>query len=1121
MRKSLVASSIYLSVVGLCHAAGANAAMTRIETSIRSQALGPALNELARSRDMQVLYFTKQVQDLRSSGASGNLTADEALSRLLSGTGLTYRYVDANAVTIVPAGAGTAAQSADPPAGRIAQAAGSQAAGSQAGGHEEQTVASRKEAESDSSGPFRLAQAAGAAPAGSAAVAAPGAGAGASLQEVVVTGTRFKTPNASSPAPITIVGATDLLHEGAAKAEDLMVSLPQTNAGLTDSGVGISQTPLTGTATVDLRGIGAFRTLVLMNGRRINPGDAVNPSADLHTIPELLIKRVEVLTGGASAIYGSDAEAGVVNFVMDTDYTGTKVTVQGNGFYDSNSDAGLQSIMRASGVNPPTGSVFDGSTVNVAGVYGTGFAGDAGHVEFYAGYRHSAGFLASSRDLSACTLQETTPTSYGCLLDGTTAAGQVVDPAGNAYTVGAGGTLNPFQNSDGYNFTGPENLQRPDTRWNAGVFAHYRLNEHAQLYVEGQFMHDYTTLQYEPSGTAWTGAGPQTYSIPCSDPLLSANEVSTLCTANGLGPTDVAQIGIGRRNTEGGPLQDSFRHASARLVLGLKGSITDNWTYDTALNYGKVTYREHVSNDISVANVTNALDVVSVNGKPTCQSVVDGTDPNCVPYDIWQPGAVTPAALAYITEGGGNTGEAIQTDLSAGVVGDLGAYGLKSPWATDSLGLALGAEYRNEAIENQPDAAMAAGDLMYAGNVLYGTLPTKGSFHVSEAYAELKVPLLKNAPFAESLNLDLADRWASYKPQGNVNAYNLGADWAPIRTVRFRTSYSRAVRAANGHELFLAQRAVTQPIADPCSGPTPAESQAGCARTGVSAAEYGHIPLTNGVTVLLGGNPSLTPEKTNSFTAGVVFTNFDWAPSLLFSVDYWRIHIKDYIGSIPAKQSLDGCLGTGNPIFCNLISRGAGGSLVSGQILGTRANTGSWGESGIDLAGQYFLPLGAAGRLSFTFNGSKLIDNPISVNPAVPLVDCTDLYGASCSGVGPTSPIPNWRHTLRSTWTKGKVEVSLNWRYIGAMSFEGTSAYFSGETVNPIDSHVPAYNYFDLDTGYTFDKFDVHLGVNNLFGKKPPVIGYGSNPLLLNGNLFAGVYDNFGREIFAEATAQF
>lgn len=960
-------------------------------------------------------------------------------------------------------------------------------------------------------------------PAAAIAQQAPETSTATNLQEIVVTGSRFSVPNASSAAPITVVGASDLVQQGATKAENLLNNLPQANAGLTDSGVGIAQTPLTGTATVDLRGIGAFRTLVLMNGRRINPGDAVNPSADLHTIPEILIKRVEVLTGGASSIYGSDAEAGVVNFVMDTDFTGAKVVMQGSGFYSNNDNKGIQSIVRASGIEPISASVFDGQTFNVTGVYGTGFAGDAGHVEVYAGHRHSAGILASARDFSTCSLAETGNT-YGCLLDGTTAAGQFVDPSGNnAYTLAAdGSSLRPYNPAtDGYNFTRPESLQRPDTRNTAGIFADFRFNDHAQAYLEGQFMHDYTTLQYEPSGTAPSGVGPQTYAVPCSDPLLSASQVNAFCTMNGLTAADVAQVGIGRRNVEGGPLQDAFRHTSYRLVLGLKGSINDSWTYDANLNYGKVTAREHVSNDISINNLTNALNVVSVNGTPTCQSVVDGSDPNCVPYDIWRAGGVTPAALKYITAGGSNDGYAIQTVLGAQAIGDLGSYGLTSPWAADPLRLALGVEYRNEKIKNQPGPSMSSGDLMYAGNVLYGTLPTAGSFNVTEAFAELKVPLLKDLPFAQTLNFDLADRYARYTPQGNVNAYNFGAEWAPIETVRFRASYSRAIRAGNGHELFLAQSAGLQQVADPCSGPTPSATPEECARTGVSAADYGHIPTATSVNVVTGGNPSLKPEKTNTLTAGVVFTNFDWAPSLLLSVDYWRIRINGYVGSIPARTSLSGCLATANPIFCGLIHRGAGGSLTSGQILATRANTGSYGESGVDIAGQYSLPLNFGGTLSFTFNGSVLIDNPIAADPSVPPVDCSGLYGPSCSGEGPTSPIPRWRHSLRSTWTNGNVDMSLNWRHIGGMAFEGTSADFPGETVFPIDSHVRSYDYFDLFAGYHFKNFDVSLGVNNLLGKKPPIIGYNSNPLLLNGNLLAGMYDPFGREIFTQITAHF
>ncbi|MDE2566437.1 MAG: TonB-dependent receptor, partial [Burkholderiales bacterium] len=936
-------------------------------------------------------------------------------------------------------------------------------------------------------------------------------------QVLVVTGTRFLTPNASSPAPVSMIDASELSRQGTTKTEDLLISLPQANAGLTDSGVGVAQTPLTGTATVDLRGVGAFRTLVLMNGRRINPGDAVNPSADLHTIPEILIKRVEVLTGGASSIYGSDAEAGVVNLVMDTGYTGAKLVLQGGGLYDGNNRGGLQAIARASGVEPNTSGVFDGQNYDLNGVFGTDFAGHAGHVVVYAGLRQSAGILASSRDFSACTLQEQ-GASYGCLLDGTTPRGQFVNPDGSAYTLDTSGTgLRPYDPAaDGYNFSRPESLQRPDKRSIAGLFAHYTFNPHAQVYFEGTYMHDDTSVQYEPSGTAPSLIGPQVYAVPCSNPLLSASEFNILCAQNGLTAAGIAQVGIGRRNVEGGPLTDSFRHTSYRVVLGLKGHLNADWTYDASVNYGKVTANEQVSNDISITRVANALNVVSVGGVPTCQSVVDGSDPACVPYNIWSAGGVTPAALGYITGSGGNSGYATQKVVSAQVVGDLGAYGLTSPWADDSLDLALGTEYRSETVSNQPSDSLASGDLMYASNVLYGQLPTAGSFNVREAFAELKVPLVENRPYAKELSLDLADRYARYNPQGGANAYNLGAVWAPIDQVRFRAGRSQAIRAANGHELFLGQATNVQPIADPCSGPAPTASQAGCANTGLPAAQYGTLPTANGINVVTGGNDALTPERSKSVTAGVVFTNFRRAPSLLASIDYWQIDIRNYIGSIPASVSLPQCVATGNPIFCNLVRRGPGGTLTAGRVLATRANTGSWAERGIDFALQYAFPLGTGQRLGFAFNGSKLLSNRIAVNPAVPVVDCAGLFGPSCSNIGPTSPIPHWRHSLRTTWTHAEFEASLNWRHIGTMDFEGTNAGFSGETVYAVDAHVPSYDYFDLSAAYHFRHVDVRMGINNMFGKNPPIVGYGANPLLLNGNLLAGVYDPFGRSVFME-----
>ncbi|HEV2270153.1 MAG TPA: TonB-dependent receptor [Steroidobacteraceae bacterium] len=951
-----------------------------------------------------------------------------------------------------------------------------------------------------------------------------------SLNEVVVTGTRFKTPNAASPAPITIVGGADLIHQGTAKIEDLMDSLPQTNAGLMDADNGAGVTPLTGTATVDLRGLGSFKTLVLMNGRRINPGDAVQPSPDLHTIPEILLQRVEVETGGASSIYGSDAIAGVVNFVVDTNFVGNKLLLQGSGNYYGNDDTEIQSIDRASGVSPPAGSVFDGGTFNIAGVHGFNFGGNAGHMEVYAGYRHNGGILTSSRDFSACTLTETGP-SFRCQFDGTTPAGQFVDAAGNSWTLGPGATLQPFDvTTNGYN-PSPITMLRPDTRYEGGTFAQYKFGDHAQAYFEGTFTHDYTTVFYSgPSGTSPPGTSPgNSFAVPCSDPLLSANEAATLCTGNGLAATDVAQLGIGQTTADLGPLEDTFRHTSWRVLAGMKGDITENWTYDASLQYGKVTSHEKVFNDVSLSRVANALDVVSVNGTPTCTSVVDGTDPSCVPYNIWGTGPVTPGSLSYIRQDGTQNGYAKNIVADAQAVGDLGAYGLKSPWATDTFGLAVGAEYREQRISNQPDQAYLTGDLVTMGTIH----PTLGTYHVSEVFTELKLPLAKDKPGIYDLNLDVADRYAEYSPQGSANAYSFDGVFAPIRQVRLRGGFNRAIRAPNGHELFLSEWLVQQQTPDPCAGATPTATAAQCALTGVKGSEYGHIPAANTVNVIFGGSPNIKPEISNSYTAGVVLTDFDWAPTLLFSADYWHIYIDKYVGAVAASTSLAGCMTTGAPVFCDLIVRDPQGSLSignspisSGHVLAITTNTGSYEESGIDLAGQYIVRMSPTATLGFTFNGSYLIDNTIAVVPGQPVVDCTALYGAGCTQVGPTSPIPKWRHNLRTTWTVGKVSASLNWRFIGAMSFEGTSVrYGQYLTSNPsfaVDDHVPNYNFFDLDAGYSFTpEVSLHLGVNNLLGKMPPIIGYQANPLLQSGNLLSGVYDSFGREVFAELSATF
>jgi iron complex outermembrane receptor protein len=780
-------------------------------------------------------------------------------------------------------------------------------------------------------------------------------------------------------------------------------------------------------------------------------------------------------------------------------------------------------------VTPRTGSVYDGGSQDVSAVFGKELFGGSAHLVAYAGYRHTHEVAGSSRDFSACTFLET-GTSFQCLLDGTTAAGQFVPSSGTVLTLDTsnGHAFRPLvAPGDLFNPAPYQDLQRPDTRYNAGVFANYKFNDAANVYTEAQFMDDRTTVRYEPAGTTATGASLNSFNINCNNPLLSASQVNDLCTSAGLGPNDTASVAIGRRNVEGGQRSDEFHHRSFRIVLGVKGAISDPWSYDTSLVYGRVNARETLSNDFSLSRLSNALEVVNVNGVPTCQSVVNGSDPACVPYNIFAAGGVTPVALNYITEGGMQSGYAERTIGTGLVTGDLTHYGVVSPLAHSGFGIVAGAEYRTESVHYNPDTAYSTGDLLVTG----AAHPTAGTFHVAEIFTELKMPLIEGQPFAKELILNGSDRYAHYTPQGNVNAFGLGVEWAPVDPVGVRGSVSRAVRAPNAYELFTSQVLGQITITDPCAG-VPTASAAQCALTGVSAAQYGSIAPQTAVNVLTGGNPHLRPETADTVTAGIVLTPLS---NILFSADYWRIKVKKFIGNVPGTFSLTTCLNSGDPFYCSLIQRDANGSLSTGngagagRIVSTRFNTGSYGTSGVDFEARYVwnLPAIAKGsNLAFGFTGSLALDNPINVTPGAAEIDCTDLYGPNCSGAGPTSPVPRWRHRLRMTWeTHGGFELSLNWRHIGRMKSEFAStnpALFNPANVFPVDSHISAYDYLDLDGGIEVtEHVKVRLGVNNLTDRKPPVIGFAANPLLVNGNMAAGMYDPLGRYLFAGLTAKF
>ena len=959
---------------------------------------------------------------------------------------------------------------------------------------------------------------------------------GEELTEVLVVGSRFATASSETISPVVTVDAAELTHQGTARAEDLLNSMPQLNAGLTNSANGAGVSPVTGTATADLRGIGSFNTLVLMNSRRLQPGDSINPSPDLNAIPTALLKRVEILTGGASSIYGSDAISGVVNFVIDSEYTGAKLEVEYGLNRASNGDRFVQGIEASSGVQPRTGTIYDGRNVDLTGVFGRDLFGGDGHVVAYAGYRNTGAIFGANRDFGACTLTET-GNSYQCLLDGTTPAGQFVpnNGAGTPLTLDSttGNGFRPLNFAhDAYNPAPYQTLTRPDTRYNAGLFGHYKFSSAADAYVELTFSDDRTRAFYEPSGTTSTGAALNTFAVNCDNPLLSPSEVNSLCTQYGLASTDTAQVQIGRRSVEGGYREDEFRHRTYRLLAGLKGSLDDVWSYDLNAQWGNTDSHERLSNDISISRLTNALNVVNVNGTPTCRSVVDGSDPSCTPYNIFAVGAVTPAALRYVGATGSQNGYARQYDVGGQLVGELGKYGIKSPFAQEGVDFSGGMEFRSQSISNQPDSAYLSGDLLATG----GARPTHGTYHVGELFFETRAPLVEDHPFAKAVVLSVSDRLARYSPQGTANAYNFGLEWAPADIARFRSTLSRAVRAPNGHELFLSEIVQQFGFSDPCAG-VPTATQAQCASTGVSAAQYGKIAPATTTNVLTGGNPDLKPQIADTITAGVVLTPRSLSRTLLVSVDWWRIKINKYIGSLPASASLDTCLASGDPIYCSLIRRDANGSLStgtgpsSGRIIATGLNTGSYEESGADIEGRYTVGLDSvgfanSGSIAFSFSGSVGLDNTITTVPGLPAADCTGYYGATCTGEGPTSPIPRWKHRLRTTWRApfGGLEVSVNWRHIGHLKSEQLSpnSQLATGTAYSIDSQVPSYDYLDMDVGFDLGHHaELRLGINNLLDKQPPIVGFNLNPLLVNGNMLAPMYDPFGRFLFLALTAKY
>ncbi len=1008
----------------------------------------------------------------------------------------------------------------------------------------------------------RFALAAGAAAAASGAAQAAETANSAVLEEIVVTGSRIAAPNEVSISPVIAVSAADIEQRGITRIEDLLTQLPQVYASQNSAVSNGSD----GTATVSLRGLGANRTLVLVNGRRLGPGDPGTSASDLNQIPSELVERVEVLTGGASSVYGADAVAGVVNFKLNNHFEGFKVTTS-YGLYDhkQHDPMGVQEVLSDFNSNynqsfaAAPSSVHTGFTKDISAMFGFNTADGKGNVTTYASYRNVAGVLQSKYDYSAATLGS----GYCCSssYDGrfsvsgssTSYPGRVRlvnDHGVNLPSSQGGGSkvllptadgsgLLSFGSANRYNY-GPLNYyMRPDERYAAGAFAHYEFNEHADVYTEIQYVNDHTLAQIAPSG-AFYGTGP--YKTNCANPLLTQAEINQWQCGDGEGGVNAAKdlyLLLGRRNVEGGPRIDDLTHSSWRYVLGTKGKIDSVWDYDAYYSNAITELSETYLNDLSISRMKNALDVVTdpTTGAAVCRSVITGTDKNCVPYNIWSPGGVTKQALAYISTPLVSIGKTTQQEVSVNVTGDLGKYGVKVPSAASGLKVNIGAEWREVTSEFKPDLEYQLGDAAGGGSPI---LPVSGAVISREAFVEARLPLIDDKPFAKSVALEGGFRYSDYSIGFQTNSFKLGLEWQPVNDIRVRGSFARAVRAPNIVELYAVQHVGLDGSSDPCatSGSYTLEQ---CIKLGVTPDQYGTIDPNpaaqyNGY---YGGNPNLKPETATTKTFGVGFTP-SFLPGFRAQVDYYDIKINDTISNIGPSTIMSLC--ANKDLFCNLIHRDVNGSLwVSndGYVIDPLGNNGSLQTKGFDVELSYTFDLGRAGKVRTGLVGTKstaFIAIPLTSQPDSGY-DCVGYYGNSCG-----DPKPKWRHTMNATWMTPwhGTDITLSWRYFGKVDVDGLNpnpnVSVDGTTnpaacelpwapgvacVSNTDAHIKAWSYLDLSGSIQVnDRVTFRVGINNVLDKDPPIIG-ASNIGGGNGNTFPSMYDALGRYVFGQVSVQF
>lgn len=909
------------------------------------------------------------------------------------------------------------------------------------------------------------------------------------VETITVTGSRIVRKDLTSVSPLQITSSEEIKLSGFTRIEDMMNSLPQIDAAQT----AYISNGATGTASLNLRGMGSHRTLVLVNGRRLQPG-GLGQAPDINQIPGSLVERAEVITGGASSTYGADAVAGVVNFIMKNDFEGLEITAGISGFQHNNDNAYIQGLMDEKGFEYPTGSSgIDGKAYTIDMTMGSDFADGKGHATVYATWRKVEELTQASRDYSSCALNARGDTCGGSgnaivpnfyVSDGTSGGFDwgnwdywSLDASGDGFIPSVGNQ---------YNYAPVNHFQRPDERFTFGAFVDYEINDNFKPYMEVSFMRDRTDAQIAESGTFFA----ETYIIPITSDIIDEAQRTQLIDAFGIDPvTGSFATYIGKRNVEGGPRAALLTHNSFRMVAGTKGDITDSWTYDASVVYGSTQYTSTYINDFLKTAVEPAIQ--------------DGS------YPVFGYQEITADSAAVMTGTGVREGITKEYVVNAYATGDLG---FQLPSAENPVQAVIGVEYRKEIIRRVSDTIFQNGLLLGQGG------PRKsvaGEYDVKEVFAELMVPLVEGAEFAQSLELELGGRISDYNLSGTSKTYKVGLSWQPIDEVKFTTSYNRAERAANVTEYFSEQAGGLWSGSDGCAGETPTYTAAQCANTGVTAAQYGNILASpaSQYNAIYGGNLDLSPEVVDTWSVGAVITPVD---NFNLRVDLWDIKLANSIGGYAPATILANCAEDGDPFFCQWVNRGAGGSLWlgsagspgAGGIIATNQNVpgDALHYRGLDIGADYSTEFDA-GTLVARLQGSYSLKKGAAGEDG----SCSGLVSSGCG------PNPKWRHTMGVTWESNSFwTVKANWRYFSSLGYNVDP---NPEVTNILDTGLSSYSYFDLKATFAINENAALLvGMNNIFDKEPPMVG---GSVSSNANTFAGYYDTLGRYLHASVTFNF